>query len=226
MCFYLSAILLGCGLSFSGRAASVIVPGFSTSQSSATLAELTSSTTRTINLNDRTGLAVGKPIAIRVTATDPTSWGGIFNYSPGPVVLDVTATLGVFVGQDGVSASFSLLHFDFVAPNDGVVSDVGGFNLGPSFGVLELVVPWETDLSAVQLVLSQNATATNGGFRESNVFTSVAASSTAQNIAALPLQIEVVSVPEPSAMLLVLPATALLGCFRRRAGAGVSRHPA
>jgi hypothetical protein len=214
----IGAILLASAWSLSSQAASVVIPGFSTSQSSETLAQLTSSATRTIDLNDCTGLAVGKPIAIRVTVTDPTLWSGIFNYAPGPVVLDVTATLGVFVGQNGVSDSRALLHFDFVAPNDGVVSDVAGFNLGPSFGALELVVPWETDLSAVQLVLSQNATATNGGFRASNVFTSVAASSTAQNVIARPLQIQVASIPEPSVVLLLsLPTVAmLLGRFRIR----------
>ena len=206
------ALLLASALAGAVRAASVSVPGFSTSASSPTLASrLSSSTTRLLNLNDRTGLTSGEPISIRVTSREPMLWTGTFNYSPGPVVLDVTGTLGLFAGQSGASVSRSFLHFDFTAPNEnGAVTDVSGFNFGDSFNTLELLVPWETDLSAVQLVLSQEATATNGGFRSSDLHTSVEASSTAQRISTVPFQIEVTSIPEPSVVLLGLSALSLL----------------
>lgn len=216
LCYFLLATFL----TVSANAATLIV---SISTSAITQSSIdrpvsvTSEDFLTVDLNDRAGLIPGTPIRLTlgpVAAPFPL-WFGNFRYQEGQLRFDFNAILGV--SAEGWHA-FKTTHWN--ETRDPVCPCFGASGYIPSQGLdaLELVVPWETDLSQIRISLAQHSTiAGNQAYfnRQDNGVTGT--------VAAWNMELTSRSVPEPPSLLFLL-LTAAFGQWRVRP-AVVSRLP-
>ncbi len=127
------------------RAATVVVAGFQSVHTGNAAALVSGTGSTTVNLSDTTGLTPGAPIRVTVAASEPL-WTGKLSVGGGPSDLQWDAALKVIIGADSDADSVTWRLTGDFEPSDPV------FGFGFAGGVipmLELVVPWGTDLSAV-----------------------------------------------------------------------------
>ena len=226
----MKTLLFLCLLICPAGAASVAIPALTTSWQSEfpvsgpqRLSRVQSSTEYVFDLNDRTGLTPGRAMEIVVSfAPVYAEWGslwlGVFSLEPGPLTITAQGRLELFAGGQSVfTNTLSTVIGESTESTTGYMSassDIAGFVAGSQPGDLRLVVPWDTDLTALRLVWSQDTTHSNGGMSSSTL--SIGAGQAA--VAGLGL-LSVRSIPEPSLPALVLlTAVATTGTRRRVTG--------
>jgi hypothetical protein len=210
-----TTVLFLAALSLCAQAATLVLPNLITSVDAhaAPQASLASTDVWTVNLNDRTGLTPGSPIKITVTTGEHFLWLLSFRYAAGNLELTSTPTLSLIIGSETAAVSNVLYQNFGIVPSDSPGTEVAGFINGPRLGALELVVPWSANLSGAQLRLSQTSaiigTAATLTSSSVNVSPGLVQSSSSQ------FQFSLVSIPEPSGLVL-LPVAGLLAARRRR----------
>ncbi len=219
VCFFVLGLL---GLSGGAHAAVVVVPSLTTSgdRSNAPAPRVVSAAETTVNLEDRAGLTPGESIQITVTTTSPVVWTGAFVYGQqGDLTFSIQGTLSLVVGGDaaGTTARFGNTY---TGPREG--SSASGYQIGPLLPELTLIVPWETDLSAVVLGLAQDTILTGGGAALTSSSLTIAEGKDSTLLGSIHLRLQ--SIPEPSVVLLAALAVGGAGGRRRRAQVDLPRR--
>lgn len=110
------------------------------------------SSTVTLDLSDLSGLTPGSDIAITFTTEHEILWTGSFGALDGDLTLNfharLTLTVGTFyTSQDTTWSLGPAEYLDSGGP-------VAGYSLSPLPASITLTVPWGTDLSSVDLTLT------------------------------------------------------------------------
>jgi hypothetical protein len=118
------------------------------------------STSVTVDLSSLSGLTPGNAIEITLTATDDLIWIGGFGADTGDLTLlshaRLTLTAGAYsVFSDETWSLGPVPWTEEMNPSDpGEFSDPVGYMSGPAPLSFTLTVPWGTDLSSVNLTLT------------------------------------------------------------------------
>jgi hypothetical protein len=175
--------------------------------------------TRSVHL-DLSGLGdlvPGETIRLTLSATAPLYWLGGFTHGSSGLAFEHHVVLELSVGIYSVNGSYDwrtpeVGFFDPGGPPPPNTSDVFGFSAGPRPGELTLLVPSGTNLSDVQVRLTEDSLITGGS---SYIQSGVAFSGQAGAIGSAPV-LHVESVPEPNAFVLLTAGLAAAGGLRRR----------
>jgi hypothetical protein len=170
------------------------------------------STTATVDLSNLAGLTPGHDIIITFATADSLIWVGAFNADQDDLTLNYqarfTLTVGTYTTQSTETWSFGPLPW----PGGGSP----GYDILPAPPAsFSLTVPWGTDLSSVDLTLTDLTSVTG---------LNAVLDSSSMNLGDAILT--TTSVPEPSATLLGLLSASLLLRRRRTACSGASACPA
>ena len=184
------------------QAASVFVPPLQTGGlPSANGLEIHSSTDHSVDLSNKSSLTSGQNILVTLAASEAPIYYSSFQPTGGAFSYQVTETLSLIIGGQTFSSSVVISMFAAdVTPAPGT-SHVVGYQIGDFFDVVAVSVPWNTDLSAVTVRLSQDGIISGGFFAGSNsvgVDGLIAGGTRLQNLA-----LQLTSVPEPTALLYV-----------------------
>ena len=197
------------------QAASVSVPPLQTGGlPSANGLEIHSSADHSVDLSNKSGLTPGQNILVTLAASDAPIYYSSFQPTGGAFSYNVTETLSLIIGGNTFFSSVVISVFAANVIPDSGTSHVVGFQIGDLFDVVAVSVPWNTDLSAVTVRLSQDGIISGGYFvgnNASGVDGLIAGGTRLQN-----LSMQLTSVPEPGALLLFFMGGTGLALRRRR----------
>ena len=167
------------------------------------------STTATVDLSNLTGLTPGHDIIITFTTGNDLFWLGQVFADEGALTLNFGARLALTAG----AFSSQSLESWSLGPLPWVGGSFGGYEFGPNPASFSLTVPWGTDLSSVDLTLTDltSVTGLNAVLDSSSMNLNNAILTTTSSL-----------VPEPSATLLGLLSASLLLRRRRTQCSGAS----
>lgn len=110
------------------------------------------SSTVTLDLSDLSGLTIGADIELTFSTANEILWTGSFGAQDGELTLNFHARLTLTAGTYSASHDtiWSLGPVEYLNPG----GPVAGYSFGPLPESFTLTVPWGTDLSAVDLTLT------------------------------------------------------------------------
>lgn len=129
-----------------------------------------SSSATTIDLSSLTGLIPGADIVVTFRSADPIIWTGGWYAGTGNLTLTYDATLTLTVGGQSAQLHPAWPPLGPVPYEEGP-GVTPGYAISPILDSFSLTVPWGTDLSAVQVTLTDRftMTGTNTGIETSGL---------------------------------------------------------
>ena len=154
--WFILAVALVALLTRRAAAATVNSGRLATSFSAATipprLTSISQSSTATIDLGDLTGLTPGRDIEITFQTSDEIVWLGSFDAGNGELSLHFHARFTLTVGSFSTfqDTTWSLGPLEYQSEG----TPIAGYSFGPAPAAFTLTVPWGTDLTEVNLTLT------------------------------------------------------------------------
>lgn len=184
--------------------------GFTVTSVPPRVTSISQSTTVTLDLSDLGGLIPGSDIDVQFTTASEIEWLGSFGANDGALTLQFQARLALTIGSFSTfqDTTWSVGPADFMNPG----GPITGYTYSPVPSSFTLTVPWGTDLSEVDLTLTDffSLTGSDPFILDSSLKLPAATLTTTS------------AVPEPG--VFAMSAFAALTLFRRRS-AGRSFSP-
>lgn len=165
-----------------------------------------------VSLDERSGLSPGLPIRITLAGGENFLWLIGFCSSEGFLEFSSHATVRLMIGLYSAQAASTIIWNGNFIPPDPNTSCPVAFVAGRTMPPLEVIVPWDTDLSQARFVISQDAivSGSNARFYSSAIHLY----SSRSDGAVIPATVELTSVPEPEPFVMLFLTVALR--LRRR----------